>query len=91
MSSFFRSFSPRISTSTPSFASSPALPANSTGPSTLAGSLTRSRASSTPSATPESDAQALRAAADSATAMVMSTGWAESPLSSLGVLYLSKL
>ena len=45
MPSFFMSFSVRISTSTPSFSSSLARAANSTGPSTLAGSLTRSRAS----------------------------------------------
>jgi hypothetical protein len=91
MSSFRRSFSARMSTSTPSLATSPARAANSTGPRTLAGSLTRSRASSMPSASAARAAQAFRMAADSAMAIVTATGLAPaSPLSSLGFLYLSK-
>ncbi|MNL28812.1 hypothetical protein D3C87_1504740 [compost metagenome] len=62
MPSFFISFSVRISTSTPSFSSSFALAANSTGPRTFAGSLTRSRARKTPSPTACAVAKAFLAA-----------------------------
>ena len=62
MPSFFISFSVRTSTSTPSASSSLALAANSTGPSMLAGSLTRSRARMTPSATASASAKAFLAA-----------------------------
>ena len=94
MPSFFISFSVRISTLTPSVSSSFAWAANSTGPSTLAGSLTRSRASITPSTTASASAKAFFAAAGSAQWMVNFDGLrsdALSPLSSFFVLYLSKL
>ena len=51
MPSSFMASTSRISTSTPSCSSSLTRSANSTGPSTLAGSLTRSRAKKTPLAT----------------------------------------
>ena len=50
MPSFSIAFSLRISTSTPSFVKASARAANSFGPSTFGGSLTRSRAMMTPAA-----------------------------------------
>ena len=86
------SFSVSTSTSTPSAFSSSARAANSTGPRTLAGSLTRSRASMTPSATAARAVQALLAAAGSLSQIAIATGslLAGSVSSGLSRLYLSK-
>ncbi|MNS94836.1 hypothetical protein D3C72_1290630 [compost metagenome] len=61
MPSFFSSFSPRTSTSTPSLRSSSAFSANSTGPRAFGGRLTRSRARVTPPATASDTAKAFSA------------------------------
>ncbi len=74
MPSFFICASPSTSTSTPTLFSAFARSANSIGPSTFAGSLTRSRASSTPSATALCFAQAALATAGLSTAIRMSAG-----------------
>ncbi len=93
MPSFFISVSVSTSTSTPSFFSVFARSANSTGPSALGGSLTRSRAISTPSAMAERALQADRAPTASTVAMVTSIGCLRAPFSlafsSPSVLYLS--
>ena len=63
MPSLAIAFSSRTVTSTPSFSSALARSANSAGKSTFGGSLTRSRANSTPSATANRSCEADRAAA----------------------------
>ena len=67
MPSRFKAASLRTSTCTPALLSALTLVANSAGPSTLAGSLTRSRARFTPSAMARSGANACPAARGSAT------------------------
>jgi hypothetical protein len=64
------SFSVSTSTATPSFSSSLALAANSDGPRILAGSLMRSRASVTPSATASDVSKARLAVIEAETAIV---------------------
>ena len=69
MPSFVIALTSSTSTSTPSFLSWLARRANSTGYSTFGGSLTSSRAITTPSTTWDAGANAFRAAATSATAI----------------------
>ncbi len=92
MPSFRISFSVRTSTLTPSASSALARAANSIGPSMLAGSLTRSRATSTPSVTASVWANRFLAPAGSEVWMEILAGFfcACWPLASFLVLYLSK-
>ena len=92
MPSFIMAFSSRTSTSTPSFVSAFARSANSAGKSTLAGSFTRLRASSTPAATAKRSSEAARAAAVWLEPTTNSgAAVSSSPLSGFRVLYLSNL
>ena len=92
MPSLCIAFSSNTSTSTPSFSSSCARSAKLSGKTTLAGSLTSVRASSTPSATGSRTECEPRAASASATSSVTSCERPElSSSSDFLVLYLSNL
>ena len=92
MPSLAIAFSSRTVTSTPSVSSARARSANSVGNSTFGGSLTRSRAISTPSATAKRSCAAARAAATGAAPMTNSGAPPfSSSFSFLRVLYLSNL
>jgi hypothetical protein len=89
MLSFLRAFSSSTSTSTPTFSSACARLANSSGPRTFGGSLTRSRARATPAAIPSDALAIFRTAAGSSTAKVSFAGAsASSPLPSVFFLVL---